>query len=134
MLWLFQDFIFGDTTSSDFFRVATSTQQLLFRGSFFSRTAAFAKELLFQNCNFFAGDTFQNSFCLRAKLSHYSHFLRIGSYLGQLFSGIAIFLAEKLLRTSRKKISTEELLFQCSYFCATSFWRGLVFQKNIIPY
>ena len=51
-----------------------------------------------------------------------------------VISGIAIFLAKELVRTSRIKISTKELLFRSSYFCADSFWRGLIFQKNNILY
>ena len=40
--WLFQDsFIFGETTSSYFFRVTTSIQQLLFRSSYFFRSPTF---------------------------------------------------------------------------------------------
>ena len=64
-----------------------------------------------------------------------SHFLGIGSSLGQLLFGTATFLAEKLLRI---KISTEELLCRRSYFCI-SFFRGalsskkLIFQKRNIP-
>ena len=53
MLQLFQNsFIFGEATYSHFFRVTTSTQQLLFRSSYFFRAAAFFEELLFQNCHF----------------------------------------------------------------------------------
>ena len=53
MLQLFQNsFIFGEPTYSHFFRVTTSTQQLLFRSSYFFRAAAFFEALLFQNCHF----------------------------------------------------------------------------------
>ena len=42
MLPLFQDkFILGEATSSHFFRITASTQHLLFRDSYFFRTAAF---------------------------------------------------------------------------------------------
>ena len=42
MLQLFQNsFIYGEATSSHFFRVTTSTQQLLFRSSYFFIAAAF---------------------------------------------------------------------------------------------
>ena len=63
--------------------------QLLFRGSYFFRTAAvfsflrtvtLSQELLLQN-NFFFG----------AKILQSSHFLRIGGSLQQLFFGTAIF-------------------------------------------
>ena len=64
MLPLLQNnFILVEATSSRFFRVTTSTQQLLFRGSYFFRTAAvflffrtviFLQELFFQN-SFFSG-------------------------------------------------------------------------------
>ena len=56
---VFKDsFIFGETTSSQFFRVTTSTQQLLFRSSYFVRTATFFEELLFQNSRIFAAVIF----------------------------------------------------------------------------
>ena len=90
MLPLFQDnFILVEATSSHFFRVTTSTQQLLFRGSYFFRTAAvfsffrtvtFSQELFFQNSFFFGGEILQSS-----------HFLRIESSLRQLLFGAAIF-------------------------------------------
>ena len=100
----FQDsFIFGEATSSHFFRVTASTQQLLFRGSYFLRAAAFLRssvvislqQLFFQN----------------------TCFLRVGSSLGQLPCGTATFLAEELFRI---KIPTEELLCQSRYFCPAS--------------
>ena len=54
MLRLFQNsFISGEVTYSHFFRVTTSTRQLLFRSSYFFRAAAFFELLLFQNCHFF---------------------------------------------------------------------------------
>ena len=44
---LFKDsFIFGETTSSHFFRVTTSTRQLLFRISYFCWGAPFPEQLL----------------------------------------------------------------------------------------
>ena len=108
---LFQDsFVFGEATSSHFFRVTTSTQQLLSRNSYFFRTAALGAPLPEQSL--FSQLFFQNSFFFRAKLLQSKHFLRIESYLGQLIFEIAIFFAEELLR---KKRSTEELLFQSRY-------------------
>ena len=90
MLPLCQDnFVLVEATSSHFFRVTASTQDLLFRGSYFFRTAAvfsffrtvtFSQELFFQN-NFFFG----------AKILQSSHFLRIESSLQQLLFGTAIF-------------------------------------------
>ena len=102
MLRLFQDnFIFGEATSSQFFRVTTSTQQLHFRSSYF-----------FQYSYFFL--LFQNSFFFRAKILQNSHFLRIRSSLWQSLSGTAIFSLFRI------KISKKELLFQSRYFCAVS--------------
>ena len=126
MLPLFQDnFILGEATSSHFFRVTTSTQQLLFRGSYFFVTAAFF--LLFQNSYFFAG----------AKLPQSSHFLIIGSSLLQLLLG-TVFFSKELFTI---KISTEELLFRSRYFCTASFiseelhfGEKRIFQKSNTPH
>ena len=118
-------FIFGEATSSQLFRVTTSTQQLLFWSSCFFRTATLFGELLFQNSHFFRNSYFfQNSYFFRAELLPSCHFLRIGSSLGQLLFRTATFLVEELFRT---KISTEELLFRSRYFCTAS-----TFQKSYI--
>ena len=58
-LWLFQNsFIFGEASSSHFFRATTSAQQLLFRSSYFFRTAAFFEELLFLEQSFIRSSYF----------------------------------------------------------------------------
>ena len=82
MLQLFQDnFILVEATSH-FFRVTTSTQQLLFRGSYFFRTAAFFP--FFRTVTFSQELFFQKSFFFGAKILQSSHFLRIKSFLRQL--------------------------------------------------
>ena len=77
MLPLFQDnFILVEATSSHFFRVTTSTQQLLFRDSYFFRTAAFFS--FFRTVTFSQESFFQNSFFFGAKfLPSYNTILRI---------------------------------------------------------
>ena len=103
----FQDsFIFGEATSSHFFRVTASTQQLIFRRGYFLRAAAFLRSSVFGRVISLQQLFFQNT-C----------FLRVGSSLGQLPFGIATFLAEELFRI---KIPTEELLCQSRYFCPAS--------------
>ena len=88
MLPLFQEnFILVE--ASHFFRVTTSTQQLLFRGSRFFRTAAVFS--FFRTVTFLQVLLFQNNFFLGAKSLHSSNFLRIGSSLGQLLFGTAVF-------------------------------------------
>ena len=58
-LRLFQNsFIFGEASSSHFFRATTSAQQLLFRSSYFFRTAAFFEELLFLEQSFIRSSYF----------------------------------------------------------------------------
>ena len=115
MLRLFQDnFIFGEATSSHFFRVTNLTltqvifsEQLFFQNSYFFfsffRTVTFSQQLFFQN-----------SFFLRAKILQNSHFLRIRSSLWQLLSATAVFSLFGI------KISKKELLFQSRYFCTAS--------------
>ena len=129
MLPLFQDFqdnfILVEATSSHFFRVTTSTQQLLFRGSYFFRTAAVFS--FFRTVTFSQELFFQNSFFFGAKILQSSHFLRIGGSLQQLLFGTAIF-SEELFRI---KMSKKELLFQSRYFCtASTFSKKLYFGKN----
>ena len=126
MLPLFQDnFILVEATSSLFFRVTTSTQQLLFWGSYFFRIAAVFS--FFRTVTFSQELFFQNSFFFGAKILQSSHFLRIGGSLQQLLFGTAIF-SEELFRI---KISKKELLFQSRYFCtASTFSEKLYFGKN----
>ena len=115
----FQDnFILVEATSR-FFRVTTSTQQLLFWGSseqlLFS---PFSEQSLFRRSYF--------SFFFGAKILKNSHLLRIGGSL-QLLFGIAFF-SEELLRI---KISKKEVLFQSRYFCTAPTFSGkLCFGKD----
>ena len=86
MLRLFQDsFIFGESTSSHFLRVPTSTQQLLFWSSYFFRAAAFFEELPFQiSCVFIAKLLPSSHF--RVKISTEEPFIEAGtSAKDQLF-------------------------------------------------
>ena len=125
---LFQDnFILVEATSSQFFRVTTSTQQLLFRSSYFFRTTAFSSFLgtvtFLQHFFFF----FQNSFFFTEKLLQSSHFLRIGSSLWPLLFRTAIFVSEELFRI---KISKKELLLPSRYFCtASTFPKSYILEK-----
>ena len=126
---LFQDnFILVEATSSQFFRVTTSTQQLLFRSSYFFRTTAFSSFLgtvtFLQHFFFFF---FQNSFFFTEKLLQSSHFLRIGSSLWPLLFRTAIFVSEELFRI---KISKKELLLPSRYFCtASTFPKSYILEK-----
>ena len=108
-----------------FFRITTSTQQLLFRGSYFCRAAAVFS--FFRTVTFLQELFFQNSFFFGAKILQSSHFLRIGSSLRHLLFGTTI-LSEELFRI---KISKKELLFQSRYFCtASTFSEKLHFGEN----
>ena len=51
---LFYSFIFGEVTSSHFFRATTSTKQLHFWSSYFFREAAFFDEIRFSKSYFLA--------------------------------------------------------------------------------
>ena len=103
MLPLFQDnSILVEATSSHFFRVTSSTQQLLFWGSYFFRTAAVFS--FFRTVTFSQELIFQNSFFFGARILQSSHFLRTGSSLRQLLFGTAIF-SEELFRTKILKKS-----------------------------
>ena len=121
MLPLFQDnFILVKATSSHFFRETTSAQQLLFRCSYFFRTAAVFS--FFRTATFSQELFFQNSFFFGAKILQSSHFLRIGSSLRQLLFGTAIFSEEmftiKLYKRSyffKAGTSVQHQPFQKSY-------------------
>ena len=118
MYRLFQDnFIFGETASSD-----------LFGSYYFDLIATFSEQLFLQCYYFFWGVSvirtvtsseqpfFQNSYFFRGKLLPSSHFLRIGSSLGQLLFGTPTFLVQKLFRVNT---FSEELLSQTRHLCAT---------------
>ena len=139
MLRPFQDsFIFGEATSY-FFRVTTSTQQLLFRISYFFRAAAFFfEELFFQNSHFFRSSYFFR----KATFSERNFYPAATFWEWKFFRAVTFqnsyLLAEELFRI---KISTEELPFRSRYFCTASnfirkdtFWKKLIFQKSNIPH
>ena len=157
MLPLFQNnFVLVETTSSHFFRVTTSTQQLLFPGSYFFRTAPVFS--FFRTVTFWQELFFQNSFFFGAKILLFqsSHFLRKGSSLRQLHFGVAIFFRRNCLgwRYLRKSYffkagtSAQHQPFQKSYILEKTdflenqflhnsfFWRAvfleqLLFQKTL---
>ena len=117
-------FILGEATSSDFFKVTTSTQQLLFRSSYFFRAASYFEELLFQKSCFFATAIFSEQLLFQSEGLPSSQFLRIGSFLSQ-FVGTATFSMKELVQNKdiyRKTIfieagtSTLQELFQNRYF------------------
>ena len=93
MLPLFQDnSILVEIALSHFFRVTASTQQLLFRGSYFFRTAAvfsffrtvtFSQKLFFQNSFFFGAKILQSSQFTTITFRNSSFFRR--TYLGQRY-------------------------------------------------
>ena len=133
MLPLFQDnFILGEATSSHFFRVTTSTQQLLFRGSYFFRTAAVFS--FFRTVTFSQELFFQNSFFFGAKILQSSHFLRIQSSLQQLLFGTAF--SEELFRIKiskkRATFSKQVLLHSINLLRKATFWKKLIFQHYIL--
>ena len=129
------NFILGEATSSHFFRVNTSTQQLLFWGSYFFITAAFLS--FFRTVTFSHELFFQNSFFFGAKLLESSHFLRIGCSLRQLPFGTVIFFGGTVLDKGiwkRATFSKQVLLQSIDLFRKATFWKKLIFQKSNIPH
>ena len=112
LLWLLRH-------NSYSFGASISSEQLLFlRCSVFDRVISL-HQLFFQN-TLFSG----------MKLLPSSHFVRIGSSLGQLLFGTATFLLEWLLRIN---ISTEELLWSKQVLLhSISFFRRATFSKNLL--
>ena len=134
---LFQDnFIYGEATFSQFFRVTTSTQQSLSRSCYFFRTAAFLRSSFFRTVTF-SLLLFQISFIFRAKLLQSNYYLRIGSYLGQLLSK-QLFLAEELFL--KKDIyrgdtfSKQVLLHIINFSRKATYWKKLITQKSSTLY
>ena len=133
---LSDSFIFGKTTSSQFFRVTflKVSQELLFRSSSFFRAADFFEELLFSEQSLFPS----------------IFFFRIILYLlvqGDTstekpnFENRKFFGAVTIQNSYPQKTSTEELLFPSRFFCTTStfskkarFLKKLLFQKSKVPH
>ena len=130
--------------TSYFLGVVISSDQLLFLISSFSRAVASPQQLFFQN-----------SYLIRAKLLSSSHFLRIGSCLGQYFVWTATFLVEKLVQNKdiyrratllkqvlphciniyRTEIFLAKLLLQIrNFFRTATFWKRPIFRKSSIPH
>ena len=131
MLQLFQDnFISREATSRQFFRVTTSTQQILYRSSFFFRAStSFSEQPLLSSNHFF-----QNNYFFRVELLLSSHSLRIGRSFRQVLFGTATFLGVEMFRI---KISTEELLFRnqvllhsINFFQRAAFWKKANFSEK----
>ena len=112
----------------------------LFQSNYLDKTVTYLERLFLQySCSFWGAPSseqslfskqlfFLKSYIFRSKLLPSSHFLRIGSCLGQLLFRTATFLLEELFRT---KSSKEELPFRGRYFCTTStFFRKATFWKN----
>ena len=100
----FQDsFIFGEATSSHFFRVTASTQPLLFWNRYVFWAAAFVRSSVFERVV-----SLQQLF-----FSEYLNFSERKSYVSQQ----PLFWREELIRI---KLSREKLLCRNRYFCTAS--------------
>ena len=116
-----------EATSSHFFRVTASTQQLLFRSSYFFRAAASLRssdsERVISLQQFF----FSEYLIFRSETSTEQQILENRKFT-QLLFGTATFIEKELLKIN---ISTEELLCQSRYFCiASAFSEELHFRKK----
>ena len=142
MLRLFQgSFIFGEATSSQFFRLVLSTQQLPFQSSCFFRAFAFLTSsflLYLQKSYFFEAGTsaqhqlFQKSYILekcaffRKAIFCITHFFRKATFLERLLFQDVMFYSTYLSKraTFLQHNFSEQLLFyniifQNSYFFTT---------------
>ena len=110
----------------NYFRVTTSTKQLLFRNRYFYfRAAAFLRISVFGTVISSQQLFFSEYLLFGAKLLPSSYFLRIGIFLGQLLFETAAFLAQVLLR--------KRYLQKSSFFKAgTSSAHHQHFQKSYI--
>ena len=132
---LFQDgFIFGEATSSHFFKVTTSAQQLFFRSSYFFRAATILRSSFFKTITFSQQLFFQNSYFYRAKLLPSSHFLRKSNSLWQLLCRNSYFFVEELVQNkdinSRATFSKQVLLHSINLFRTDTFSTKVLLQKR----
>ena len=118
MYRFFQDsFIFGETISSHFFRVTTSTQQLLFRSSYFFSAVPFLRRSFFRTVTYL-----QQSFFSEYLLLENRWFFRAFTFAEELLFQKANF---------RKSNIPHCLLFQNSYFLiVATFLKELTFLKD----
>ena len=135
MLPLFQDnFTLGEATSSHFFRVTTSTQQLLFWDSYFFRTAAFSL--------FFRTVTFSQEVFFRIASFSERNFYRRGTFwewevLYSSYFSEQLFHPEELFRikTSKKSYFFEAVISaQYQFFLKRKILeKANFFRKAIFP-
>ena len=147
MLRPFQDsFVFGEATSSHFFSVTTSTQQLLLRSSYFFRTTAFLRSSFFRTVTFSQQLFFQNSY-FQSKTSTEQLLLessmKNGNILHEnrkffkrvtfwnLFGGGIVQNKDIYRRAASLK---QVLLHSIDFFRKESFWKKLIFQKSNISH
>ena len=124
MLRLFQS-SFGEATSSYFFRVTYSTQQLLSWSSYFFRAAAFLRSSFFRTIIFFEADTSAQHACFqKSYISEKANFSEKQYSALPTFSGKLRFWSSYFFK---RGYLLWQLSFQKSYFLRHTFSEQLHF-------
>ena len=125
MLRRFQDcFIFGEATSSHFFRV-TSTQKLLFGSSYFFRAATFLRSSFFRTVTFSQQLVFSES-AEQPFLENRKFFTGVTFWNSYPFGGGIIQNKDIQRKTA---FSKQVLLHSINFFRKTRFWKILIVHK-----
>ena len=144
MLPVFQDnFILIEATSSHFFRVTTSKQQLLFCGSYFFRTAAVLSFFTFSDSHFFAGVIFSEQLLFRSENSTKQPLLENRKFFTAVTFWNSCFFSEELFKIKISKKSyffkagtsaqhQKSYIFQKINFHITYFFRRTVFSEQLL--
>ena len=131
MLQLFpESFIFGEATSSHFFRETISTQQLFYRNSCFFRTTAF--EQSFFRSYFFKIASFQSKNSSEQTFLENRKLFRAVTFRNNYLFGGGIVQNKDIYR--RATFSKQVLLHSISIFRKATFWKKLISQKSNTPY
>ena len=130
MLRRFQDsFIFGEATSSHFFRVS-STQKLLFGSSYFFRAATFLRSSFFRTVTFSQQLVFSES-AEQPFLENRKFFTGVTFWNSYPFGGGIIQNKDIQGKTA---FSKQVLLHSINFFRKARFWEILIFHKSNIPH
>ena len=134
-------FIFGEATSTHFFQVTISTQQLFsncFWSSFFFRAVAFfwgatfSEQALFCISYFFRIATFQSKRSTEQALLENRNFFRTVTFRNSYLFGGEFVKNKDIYRSAT--FSKQVLPHTINFSWRATFWKKVIFQKSNIPH